>query len=105
MRVVLALIVALAGLPGPASASAPPGRIVFVSSRTADGNPDIFSADLGGDHMLDLTNDPAPDRSPSWSPDGSQIAFASRRENNWDLYLMNADGGGLRRMTDDPAYD
>jgi TolB protein len=105
MRVMLALIVALAGLTGPAPASAPPGRIVFVSSRTADGNADIFSADLGGDHMLDLTNDPAPDRSPSWSPDGTQIAFASRRANNWDLYLMGADGSGLRRLTDDPAYD
>ncbi|MFL5804667.1 MAG: TolB family protein [Roseiflexaceae bacterium] len=105
MRVLLALILAFAGLPGPTPAGAPPGRIVFVSSRTADGNADIFSADLGGEHMLNLTADPAPDRSPSWSPDGTQIAFASRRNNNWDLYPMRADGGDLRRLTEDAAYD
>jgi TolB protein len=105
MRALLALIVVLAGLPTARPAGEPAGRIVFVSNRTADGNADIFSADLGGEQMLDLTNDPAPDRSPSWSPDGSQIVFASRRDSNWDLYLMRADGTDVRRLTDGPAYD
>ncbi len=106
MRILLAFIIALAVLPSAAAASKPPpGRIVFVSSRTADGNADIFSADLGGEQVFNLTADPAPDRSPSWSPDGTQIAFASRREQNWDLFVMRADGSDLRRLTDDPAYD
>ena len=105
MRVLLALAVALAGIAGSRPAAAPAGRIAFVSTRTADGNPDIFSADLGGERALNLTNAPAPDRSPTWSPDGAQLAFASRRERNWDLFVMLADGSGLRRLTDDPAYD
>ena len=81
------------------------GQIAFVASLGANGASDIFTTDLAGETIVNLTGDDAPDRSPSWSPDGTQIAFASRRENNWDLYLMNADGGGLRRLTDDPAYD
>jgi TolB protein len=105
MRILLTFMMAFMVLPSNAATKPPPGRIVFVSSRTDDGNADIFSADLGGEQVLNLTADPAPDRSPSWSPDGTQIAFASRREQNWDLYVMRADGSELRRLTDDPAYD
>src|SRR5262245_31070827 len=104
MRILFALLVTLTLAPRP-PAPQPPGRVVFVSSRTADGNADIFSADIAGDTIVDLTNDPAPDRSPAWSPDGTQIVFASRRSDNWDLYLMRADGSQLRRLTEDPAYD
>jgi TolB protein len=105
MRLLLALLLALAVLPGSAHPGAARGRIVFVAGRTADGNADIFSADIAGETVVNLTRDPAPDRSPSWSPDGTQIAFASRRADNWDLYLMRADGSGIRRLTADRAYD
>jgi TolB protein len=81
------------------------GRIAFVSTRDGNGNGDIFVSDLAGDRVLNLTQDPAPDRHPSWSPDGSQIVFASRRNDNWDLYLMRADGSGLRRLTSDLGYE
>lgn len=81
------------------------GRIVFAANLGANGAIDIFSSDLGGETIANLTADDVPDRSPSWSPDGTQIVFSSRRENNWDLYLIYADGSGLRRLTDDPAYD
>jgi TolB protein len=92
--------------PDETSAPAPrPGRIVFAAARGAGGAEDIFSGDLAGERIVNLTDDPAPDRSPSWSPDGRQIAFASRRDGNWDLYLIAADGTGLRRLTDHPAYD
>jgi TolB protein len=104
MRILLAVLMTLTMAPGPPPTAAP-GRIAFVSSRTADGNADIFSADIAGETIANLTNDPAPDRSPVWSPDGTQIAFASRRADNWDLYLMRADGSGLRRLTEDAAYD
>ena len=38
-------------------------------------------------------------RSPAWSPDGSMIAFASHRDGGPNLYVMNADGSGIRRLT------
>jgi serine/threonine protein kinase len=45
------------------------------------------------------------DTAPAPSPDGQKIAFMSRRDENWDIYLVNADGSSLQRLTDDPAED
>ena len=47
--------------------------------------------------------------SPTWSPDGQQIAFLSNRAEGWDLYTMPATGGEATRLTsgataDDPAW-
>jgi TolB protein len=42
---------------------------------------------------------------PAWSPDGSQIAFASDRKGNYDIYVMNSDGSNVRQLTSNPfAY-
>ncbi|HEY9282453.1 MAG TPA: hypothetical protein VIP46_03270 [Pyrinomonadaceae bacterium] len=41
----------------------------------------------------------------SWAPDGRRISFTSRRDGNWDVYVMNADGSRPARLTDDPASD
>jgi len=43
--------------------------------------------------------------SPRWSPDSQWIAFDSRAEGRSQIYVMQADGGGQRRMTNDPADD
>ncbi len=40
-----------------------------------------------------------------WSPDGEKIAFVTKRDGNFDLYVMNADGSGLRRLTRGAAWD
>lgn len=45
------------------------------------------------------------DTAPAISPDGQKIAFMSRRDGNWDIYVVNADGSNLQRLTDDPAED
>jgi Tol biopolymer transport system component len=37
--------------------------------------------------------------SPRWSPDGKTIAFNSRRTGYWQVFLVNADGSGLRQLT------
>jgi hypothetical protein len=38
-------------------------------------------------------------RSPTWSPDGSKIAFASNRDGKWTLFVMEADGSWLTPLT------
>ena len=52
-----------------------------------------------------LTTDPANDMRPAWSADGARIAFFSSRSGNYDIWVMNADGGNQRQLTDDPADD
>jgi tRNA A-37 threonylcarbamoyl transferase component Bud32 len=51
--------------------------------------------------VTDLNEDTAP----APSPDGRQIAFMSRRDGNWEIYVVKADGAGLTRLTNDPADD
>jgi TolB protein len=45
------------------------------------------------------------DITPAISPDGSQIAFSSNRDGQWDLYLLDISSGELKRVTDTPTYD
>ncbi|MBN1220515.1 MAG: PD40 domain-containing protein [Anaerolineae bacterium] len=45
------------------------------------------------------------DTAPALSPDGQKVVFMSRREENWDIYLINIDGSDLQRLTDDPSND
>ena len=40
-----------------------------------------------------------------WSPDGRRIAFENLRDGNSEIYVVNADGSGLRRLTRNPAHD
>jgi TolB protein len=42
---------------------------------------------------------------PAWSPDGTKIAFMSSRDGDPEIYVMNRDGGGVRRLTNHPAND
>jgi Tol biopolymer transport system component len=79
------------------------GKIAFMSDR--DGNFEIYVINADGTGLIRLTNDPASDGSPSWSPDGRRIAFVSDRDGNSDIYVMNANGTGQVSLTDNPAND
>ena len=48
---------------------------------------------------------PDTDYDATWSPDGASIVFTSERDGSADLYRVKADGSGLERLTDSPAYD
>lgn len=58
-----------------------------------------------GSEQTRLTNNPAYDVDPDWSPDGVWIAFASRRDDNKDIYVMNSDGSEQTRLTNNPSLD
>lgn len=70
--------------------------IAFVSDRRR-GNPDIFTMRADGRDERRLTSERGFDGGPAWGPAGQQIAFASER-NGGGIYLMRADGSGLRRL-------
>ncbi len=84
--------------------SALPGLIAFESNR--EGNPQIFvSSDPIGGTANRLSSSGGVDTQPDWSPSGNRIAFTSNRDGNNEIYIMNADGSGLQRLTDNPAND
>ena len=65
----------------------PGGKLAFASER--DGNYEIYSMEAGGGGLTRLTNHPAADREPVWSPDGTMIAFVSDRDGNAEIYVLN----------------
>ena len=52
--------------------------------------------------LVDTPND---DYAPAWSPDGRQIAFVTWHDGTADIFLMNADGGGVRNLTQSHALE
>jgi len=76
------------------------------------GRSHLFLLDLEDAKLSPLTQGPYNELLPSWSPDGRQIAFVSKRgeefdrHNNWDLYLVSASvGAEPRQLTVNPGSD
>src|SRR5262249_7886288 len=55
--------------------------------------------------LIRLTNNPAADEMPRWSPDGSKIAFQSNRDGKYEIYVMDVDGANVKRLTNNQAND
>ena len=77
-----------------------------------DGDCDLYVASVDDpDTVSRLTNEPAGcESNPSWSPDGTKIAFTSDRGGNLDIYVINAccqqgDTNQPQQLTDDPLDD
>jgi len=84
------------------------GKIAFRRRTVTDilgkkiGNSEVFIANRDGSQAYNISNHSGHDGWPAWSPDGKKIAFASDRErsDNWQIYTINIDGTGLKRLTD-----
>ena len=76
----------------------PDGSMVATSSSRA-GNMDIYVTKVDGTLEQRLTTDPGFDRKPTWSPEGSEIAFISDRDGfGQSIYVVGVDGTGLKQV-------
>jgi dipeptidyl aminopeptidase/acylaminoacyl peptidase len=80
------------------------GQLVFALSKDTNGDntaddSQLYKLELGTGTLRQLTFHPDRATEPSWSPDGKKIVFSSGDKNNFDLYVINADGSGLKQLT------
>ena len=76
----------------PSAVTSQSGRIVF------DNHDDVWSINADGTGLTRLTDSPSLEFDPSWSPDGTRIAYRSDRNDESELWLMNADGSDRHRV-------
>lgn len=105
----VAVILLAAARPAAATYRGANGKLAFVSTEAS--TPEvptthIVTANQDGTGRTDLTpNSTAFELQPDWSPDGRKILFASTRNGDSEIYVMNADGSAQTRLTDNPARD
>ena len=66
---------------------------------------EIFTANLDGSDLQQLTESPGYDAEATLHPDGSRIVFTSSRDGDLEIYTMNPDGSDVTRLTHTPGYD
>lgn len=87
-------------------------QILFMSDRDSLSR-NVYVMDKDGSGIRQLTRNAVYEESPEWSPDGSQIAFTRQLRDssdtshagNGEIFLMDAQGGGVKRLTDKEGYD
>jgi TolB protein len=75
-------------------------QIAFVSDR--DGNLEIYVMNADGSGLTNLSNSPAADFYPAWSPDGNRLAWVSRGSAASDIYILESDGS-FTNLTNNPG--
>lgn len=80
-------------------------QVIFVTYEVRNGEIDaeIMIADIHHRLIYNLTNAASLDVNPVWSPDGEKVAFVSNRVGASQIYVIDADGGNLRRLSVDDA--
>ncbi len=79
------------------------GDLIAFTSYRNGGEGDIFVIHADGTGEVQITDDPANDTDAEWSPDGKKLAFASNRDGDNEIYIMNADGPAPRASLSNPA--
>jgi WD40-like Beta Propeller Repeat/Bacterial Ig-like domain (group 2) len=81
-------------------------KLAFSSDAAGSVASSIYTVPAAGGSVTNLTSSStAHDYKPAWSPDGAKIAFQSNRDGNYEIYVMNVDGSGVARLTNDPGPD
>lgn len=80
----------------------PDGMRIAYAVRDAEGYTDLWIANRDGSAARLLARTEGNDEWPTWSPDGTRIAFESDVTGLGDIWVVNTDGSGLQRLTMDP---
>src|SRR5215813_2225732 len=80
-------------------------RLAVVITDPQTGHPDIWLYELARGIKTRFTFDPAGEREPIWSPDGSRIVFTSNRKGHFDLYQKSANGAGSEELLLESNFD
>lgn len=92
-------------IPLPTITPVPKVAVAYTFRKTDKEKWRIYIAGQDGINPLPLTSGVADDEWPSWSPDGTKLAFTSNRDGHWEIYIMNADGSDQRRVTRTPQHN
>jgi Tol biopolymer transport system component len=99
----LALLVLLVIVFGWSSGASATPMIAFSSDR--DGNREIYVMNPDGTGQTNITDHPAHDNEPAWSPDSTRIAFESNRDGNYAIHVMDADGSNPVNLTNATCFE
>jgi Tol biopolymer transport system component len=82
-------------------------KLVFAQKidGQSDNDTEIFTIEITGRSLSRLTDNNYWDLYPAWSPDGTRIAFLSKRDQDLDIYMMEADGNSSRKLYDSGSHD
>ncbi len=80
----------------------PDGTRIAYSGVGRNGNADVYTIRPDGSDQREITFSQAVDTDPSWSADGTKIAFETNRNGNVDIYSVNADGSNSTQLTNSP---
>jgi Tol biopolymer transport system component len=86
-------------------AVSPGGTRIAFGSSVSENDVEMFVANFDGTDLTRVTVSAGYDSDPTWSPDGSQIAFISSRDGNFELYVMDPDGSNVVQLTDSETSD
>lgn len=75
-------------------------KLLFISGDTPADDDDIFVSNSDGINRKRLTSQPGDNSDPAWSTDNSKIVFINNQDGDYDLYLMDADGGNVIKIED-----
>jgi len=82
-------------------APSPDGKKLAYWKWVKDANDEIFVMNLATKNSKRLTNNAASSYNPTWSPDGTKLAFSDNRTGKYQIYAMNSStGDGLTKITD-----
>ena len=83
----------------------PDGQQIAVAREQQRGNSEIVLMSPRGEGVRLLTDDRGIDVSPTWSPDGTQVAFCSSRDGTPQIYVATLATGEVRRLTYGGSYN